>query len=377
MRVVDEDVGDLEVSPLAVDGLRGFQGAGRKRSGDREDLHDRARLEPIGDGAETPRVDVRLPVVVRVVGGHRGEREDLPRRRIDDDDRRPLRLVGALRRVQLGLGDVLDRFVDRERYVLAGERLFVGHPLGEDEAPAAVAEPFDLVDATAKVFVHRQLEAILALAVGSHEPEHRSGELASGVVAMPFAFDGEATHGVRRLTRITEIANALGFLCADTTLHPDEAVPRLELGQELVGIERERLRDPRGGVAKRGFLIDVGFDVAQELGHVDAHARNLDAHRQGNAVAVEDRPALGFDVKATLALTLGGFAPRRAILDLNVKRCRDDGAEPQPHGAAENAHPETDPARARGVEVSHGGISSTAVAATLLSPGGASGRSLS
>ena len=56
-------------------------------------------------------------------------------------------------------------------------------------------------------------------------------------------------------------------------------------------------------------------------------------------------------MEATLALTLCGFAPCRTVFDLNVERGRDDGAEPEPHGAAQNPHPKADPPRARGVEI--------------------------
>ena len=85
-----------------------------------------------------------------------------------------------MRGVELALGDVLDALVDRERHVVARERLLVDLPALEEEMPRAIAQAAHLFDVPAKLVVERELEPVLALPVGRDEAEHRPGELAPG-----------------------------------------------------------------------------------------------------------------------------------------------------------------------------------------------------
>ena len=162
---------ELERAALAVDLLGGLERPRGERRGDGERLHDRARLEAVGHGAVASRVGLRLAVVVRVVAGRGGDREDVARVRIDDDERRALRLVGLLREVELALRDVLDALVDREVDVVPLEGLLVRHPLGEDQVALPVAEARELLDVAAKLVVHRELDAVLPLPVRRHEAQ--------------------------------------------------------------------------------------------------------------------------------------------------------------------------------------------------------------
>ena len=167
----------------------------------------------------------RLAVVVRVVARARREREDLARVRVDDHDRRALGLVGPLRGVELLLGDVLDALVDGQGDVVALERLLVARPLAKMSRPLRSRRPFTSSTWPREILVERELEAVLALAVGRDEAEDRPRELAPGVVAVPFSFDREAVDGHGLLLRVAELAHGSRLVARDASLDPDEALP--------------------------------------------------------------------------------------------------------------------------------------------------------
>jgi hypothetical protein len=288
---------------------------------------------------------------------HAREREDLSRAGIDDDERAALRLVGVHRRLDLALGDVLDPLVDGQDDVVSLQRLPLVAAALEDEAAAPVAQAMDLLDLAAQVLVERELEPVLALRVGGHEPEERAGELAPRIVAMALALDRQTVDGVWLLLGIAEVAHGLRLVAVDAALDPREAMARRELGVEVGRVERERLADARRRVAQSGFLRRVAVDAAEQLHRVDADARDLDADRERCPVAVEDGAPLRLDVQAALALLLGHVPPLGAVLDLDAPGARDDAAEGDAHDAAQDPHAGADPSGAAGVEVSHGGPS--------------------
>ncbi len=350
---MDGDAADLVDAVLAVDRVGRLERPRGERAGHEERLHDRPGLEAVAHDPIAAPVDVALGVVVRVVPGDARQREDLARRGIDDGEGAALRLVGAHRRVELALGHVLDALVDREDDVVALEGLGLLASL-EDEAPAPVAQAADLLDLAAQVFVEGELEPVLALRVGRHEPEDGARQLAAGVVAVALAFDGETPDGVGLALRVSQIADRLGLVAGDATLDPREPPARRQLGVDVVRVEGERFGDPGGGVAQRRLLGRVAFDAAEELDGVGAHARDFDAHGERRAVAVVEGAPLRLDVQAALALLLGHVAPLGGVFDLDAPGAGDDAAEGEAHDAAKDPHARADPPSATGVEVLHG-----------------------
>src|SRR5262249_37236554 len=156
---------------------------------------------------------------------------------------------------------------------------------------------------TAELVLERELEAVLAFAVGRHEAEQRAAELAVRIEAMPFAFDRETAHRIT-LRFVAERAHREDLGLRDAALEPREATAPRELLDHLGHRERERLRDALGVLldAHRDILL---FDAAEELDRVDRHARHLDALRERRPVAVVDGPALRRNVEPSLALLLG------------------------------------------------------------------------
>ena len=181
-----------------------------------------------------------------------------------------------------------------------------------------------------------------------------TGELATRIVAVPFALDRQAVDGVRLALGVAEVADRFGLVAADASLEPHEAPARRELAVDVGRVERERLADARRGVAHRRLLGGVALDGPEQLHGVDADARDLDADGQRRAIAVVDGAALRLDVQAALPLLLGHVAPLGAVLDLDAPGARDDASERETHHAAEDPHARADPPSATGIEVLHG-----------------------
>jgi len=224
-------------------------------------------------------------------------------------------------------------------------------PIDVADVDATGLPHFDLGDIA---LVERELEPVLALPVRRHESEDRPGELAPRIVALAFAFDGNALDRAGLAPRIAERAQRGGLVARDAALEPREAPPRRELGVDVLRLERKRAGEARRRIPKERLLRVWLVDPAQQLDHVDAGARDLDAHGERGPVAIGDRAALRLDVQASLTLTLGGLAPRRPIFDLHPIRRGDERTEAEPHDPAEQAHAHADPLGACRVEVPHG-----------------------
>ena len=217
---------DLVDAVLAVDRVGGLQRAGGERRRDRERLHDRAGLEAIGDRAVAPRVGVATRCSRSGCTRGRREREDLPGDRVDHDDRAALGLVGAhaprRARARRRAGSPR-RWSEYDVVALRAPARRVTP--SKDEPPAPIAQAVHLLDVAAQLLVERELQAVLALAVGRDEAEQRAGELAPRVVAVPLAFDrrgrgwGAACFFASPRSR-TSSASSLD----DASLEPDEAV---------------------------------------------------------------------------------------------------------------------------------------------------------
>ncbi len=131
--VVDRDARDLDAAVAAVEDLARLDHLLLQPRGGGDDLEDAARLEGVGDGAVAPaRARVGL-VAVRVERRPPGHGEDLAGERLDDDDHARDGLGLGHRAVELALGDVLDRLVEREHDGVALGR----GPLGLRDRPAA------------------------------------------------------------------------------------------------------------------------------------------------------------------------------------------------------------------------------------------------
>src|SRR5690606_13528052 len=128
--------------------------------------------------------------------------------------------------------DELDPLIDGEVEVVTRECPLVVDAVGEQEAPRAVPQPAQPLDAALELGVERVLEAVLPFAVGRDEAEQGPCELAPRIVASAFALDVEpADAQAMRLRR--ELADALGLFDGDLPLEPGEAAAREDAPLDL------------------------------------------------------------------------------------------------------------------------------------------------
>ncbi len=260
MRVADDDVVHGHHALFAVELLIRRDDPSRQRGRHGEHLDRRARLEHVRQAAVAPGRRLAVSVVVGVVSREARHGEDLPRVRIDHDHAATGSLERTRGRRELALGSELDPLIDRELDVVTRERLLVLNAVGEQKASRTVAQPAQLLDVALELLVHAVLEAVLALAVGRHESEQRSTELAPRVVTLALAFHHQTADPA--FTIRAQHADLLGFLGGDLALEPGEAALLEDLLFDGCGIEGQRLGDAIGCVPRHEWDL-LGRHVAK------------------------------------------------------------------------------------------------------------------
>jgi hypothetical protein len=319
---VDRGAGEGDRSVLTVDGVVRLDDAFLERRGRQDRLEGRAGLEGIGHGTVAPVVRRR-----HVEEGIRVERradrhgEDVAGARLEHDRHRRLRVGPPVGGVDLALGDVLDRAVDRQRDAVAGlwrlEQVRRGH-LAAERIPSGdrLARP------ARELRVESPLDP-LEPALGALEADDVRGQLAVGIEPERLRQKAEP--------RLAERPHLLGHRGRELAAEPHEGPGACQGGVHLPLGQAEDRRQP-GGDAHR--IADASGLDEQRLGRGRCGERG--------AAAVEDGPAQRRKHDGAGILALGERRQLPVLDDHQPTKPSREAAEREREDGREQQHPRAD-----------------------------------
>ena len=257
----------------------------RQRRGER--LHDRARLEGIGDRPVAQLCAREMLAVVGVVGRQVDQREDFAGSRVEHHGATSLGIVFLDGRLELAVGQVLDLGIERQAHILAVlRRLECANVL--DDVAAPVANHATTAGAPEQAWLKGQLDALQALVVDPGETNDVRRHVAGRIVTAVFLFLVHAGQ--------LERGDAVGRLRRHLALDEDEGLFRRDLAIQFAHAHIEQ--------GRQLLLLRAAHGSCVAGNRPDRLHRRR--HCQHVAVAVDNLAARGgdLDVAAITRLTL-------------------------------------------------------------------------
>jgi len=260
----------------------------------RERLHRRAGFEQIGHRAIAEILDFQIAAIVRIVRRLIDQRDNLARRRIDDDHRSRARALGIDGILERAIGDVLHPLVEAEMNILArSDGLQTLDVL--DDAPQAILEYAAQTRCSPQQFVIGKLDAFLSAVVDIRETDDMAGHFGRWIIAPILLLKLEAGE--------TQVADRRAFVRRQMTPQIDELAiePWQHERVDLLDRDAERRREVRPALT-----------VLQKLRRFDPGRLRWRADGQRFAGAIENHTAIGMDLidtqMAGVAMALQKFS---------------------------------------------------------------------
>ena len=235
----------------------------RQRRG--KGLHDGARLERVRDGLVAQVDAVESVAVVRVEGGHVGQRQDLARVHVQHHGGRALGLVLFHRVLQLLEHEILQARVDGQAQVAPVHgRRDGAHVLDDPAEP--VLDDAAAAGAARQLLVERQLDAFLALVLDAVEPDHVGHHVAVRIVAAGF---GKLVYAGQ-----VHLLDLVGHVHGHLALQVDEVLVLVHQAMAQVGRRHFQQLGKRVELGGRGLLgiLGNGPDGARRHAGGEHHA---------------------------------------------------------------------------------------------------------